>query len=281
MRLRLWRWGFAAAILLGCYCTAQTSSGQATSVAASRISSGEFAIRRSSQDLSVSRQGEDALVLSFKAMAQAEWEKIQQDASGQPMQAERTYHVLSAVGPVLSVEQQFDCDCGGAHPSSTKLFRAYDLSKSSVEHPVIAKLTDIFPQDALLSALRSDPLVAGALKDAGPPPSSLSELLSAIQFKQVQVKECSYSFGADLLTDFAFYSADADYVSVRISLSHAAEVCRGQMTQIGIRLPIPASLKPDVDSAREGKSGFFMQQERKFSVSQPVHFIFTTKNYGK
>jgi hypothetical protein len=180
------------------------------------------------------------------------------------------------------VEEQADCDCGGAHPSSSKRFRAYDLRKSTHEHPAFASLTDIFPEEAVFAALRGDKLVASALKDAeGPAPASLTELLQVIQVKTVPVGECSYYFGADLLTDFAFYSVDNNEVSIRISLSHAAEVCRGQMTQIGIRLPIPAAIKAEIDAASSGKSGFLMKQSKQVSSGAATGFTFSTANYGK
>lgn len=271
------------AILLCCSCVAQNKPTSPAKAADGWLKpSGEFSIRRSAKDISVSpRKSPNSPILSFQAMAQADWEKIQRDASGQTMEAERTYRLLSAVGPYLSVEEQYDCDCGGAHPSSSKRFRAYDLSKSTSDRPTLAKLTDIFPEDAIFSALLRDPLVSGVLKDTSPEPTSLSELLATLQSKQVQVKECPYYFGSDLMTDFAFYSVDADEVSVRISLSHAAEVCRGQMTQIGIRLPVPGAFKVQFDSARAAKSGFLMRKQEKLAMMSQVSFRFATKDYGK
>jgi len=133
-----------------------------------------------------------------------------------------------------------------------------------------------------LTALSSDKLVAGALKDAeGPAPTSLAELLRVIRSKSVQVGECSYSFGSDLLTDFAFYSVEADEVSVRISLSRPAEVCRGQMTQIGIKLPIPAAIGPELTAASGGKSGLLMKQAQRTYAGASTEFTFSTANYGK
>ena len=128
--------------------------------------------------------------------------------------------------------------------------------------------------------------MASALQDpdngaGSPPPASLSELLQAIQSKPVRVGECSYYFSPDAMTNFAFYSAEATDVSVRISLSHASEVCRGQMTQIGIHLPIPASLQTEFDAAKEGKSGFLMAGARRVAAAAETSFTFATKNYGK
>jgi len=70
-------------------------------------------------------------------------------------------------------------------------------------------------------------------------------------------------------------------VAVRISLSHAAEVCRGQMTQIGILLPIPESLKAALEAARSGKSGILLQQANREFASARTSITFATKSYGK
>jgi hypothetical protein len=281
-RLARCRSTFAIAVALCCGYSVSDSAATRSTAAHDiwKATVEDFSIQWSQKDIAVTRAG--APVLSFKAIAQSDWDKISQQASDQPMQSERGYRILSVVGPFLSVEQEDDCDCGGAHPSSSKRFRAFDLGKSSPDHPALASLTDIFPEESILAALRSDKLVAGALKDVeGPAPASLPELVAAIRFKPVQVKECSYYFGADLLSDFAFYSTEGNNVAVRISLSHAAEVCRGQMTQLGILLPIPESLKAKIEAARAGKSGLLLQQAARDFGSEHSTFTFATKSYGK
>jgi hypothetical protein len=289
------RFMFAIAALLLCsYATSDAAAGGpgSSQSGAPQSSSprkmgkttfGDYSIEQSPKDMLVARldkPGEP--ILSFRAMAESDWAMLTKDAPDKPMQSERSYRILSAVGPFLSVEEQDDCDCGGAHPTASRHFRAFDLRKSSRDHPAFTSLTDIFPEEAVFAALRGDKLVASALKDVeDPPPASLPELLKAIQVKPVQVGECSYNFRPDLLTDFAFYSIEADDVSVRISLSHAAEVCRGQMTQIGIRLPIPVSLKSGFDAAREGKSGLLMVRAKRGAEGTSMTFTFSTKDYRK
>lgn len=278
---RSWR-VLATAVVL-CLCSAGlrgVGGGLVPPRAIWKATVGDFSIQWSKSDILVSRAA--ATVLSFKAIAYADWEKISQPAADQPMQSERSYRILSAVGPFLSLEQQDDCDCGGAHPSSSKRFRAFDLSKSSPGHASPAKLTDIFPEQDILGALRNDKLVAEALKvGEGPAPASLAELVGALQFKSVQVKECSYYFGPDLLSNFAFYSVEGNNVAVRISLSQAAEVCRGQMTQLGILLPIPESMKAAIAAAVAAKSGLVMQHAAREFEGQQTTFTFATKSYGK
>ncbi|HEY4765500.1 MAG TPA: hypothetical protein VIH75_17630 [Candidatus Sulfotelmatobacter sp.] len=279
--LARYRYAFAlAAVLLLC---GGSGSAQAASSEAHEIwksSSDGFSIEWTKKDIVVTRA--NAPVLSFEAIAESDWNKISQPAADQPMQSARSYRILSAVGHFLSVEQEDDCDCGGAHPSSSKRFRAIDLSKSAPDRAASTSMTDIFPEGSILSALRGDKLVADALKNLeGPQPASLAELVAVIQFKSVQVKDCSYYFGADLLSDFAFYAVEGNKVAVRISLSHAAEVCRGQMTQLGILLPIPESLKTALEAARSGKSGILLQQANREFASAQTSITFATKGYGK
>ena len=87
--------------------------------------------------------------------------------------------------------------------------------------------------------------------------------------------------GPICLSNFAFYSVQGNNVAVRISLSHAGEVCRGQMTQLGILLPIPESMKAAVAAASAGKSGLLMQRAAREFEGQQTTFTFATKSYGK
>ncbi len=109
-----------------------------------------------------------------------------------------------------------------------------------------------------------------------PTPSSLPDLLKALEFKSVQVGECGYFFDDDLLNNFAFYSVQDDKVAVRISLSHAAEVCRGQITQIGLLLTIPESLKAQLHQAQNRKAGFLMKDAAKLT-----HDAITTYKFSR
>src|SRR5262249_49952437 len=143
---------------------------------------------------------------------------------------------------------------------------AIDLGKTKDNSPSTLSLTDIFPEPQVFTALKADGLVRTALAAKGVPvPSSLPDLLKALEFEAVQVGECSYTFGDDLLGSFAFYSVKDHNVAVRISLSHSAEVCRGQITQIGLQLPVPESLKIQLNQARQRRAGFLMEDAERIS----------------
>ncbi|HXP85872.1 MAG TPA: hypothetical protein VN841_14205 [Bryobacteraceae bacterium] len=239
--------------------------------------SGGFFIEWTSSDLRVSRGlAAGATVLSLEAAARTEWKKIAIDSPGQPMQSQTTYRLLSVAGPLLSVEETFYCDCGGAHPSEVKRFRAIDLRQSKPDQAAPLALTSVFPAGDIFAALAADKVVAAALKDDARKPRSLDELIKALKFQPVPVGDCSFFFGDDLLSSFALYDVQRERAAVRISLSHQAEVCRGQMTQLGILLPIPEAINAGLEAAKGRRAGFLMADDAKVASGARTVFSFST-----
>ena len=133
-------------------------------------------------------------------------------------------------------------------------------------------MTDILPAPEVFSRVASDRMVKAALQNsADPAPKSLTGLLKALQFQSVQSGECSYRFEPDLLHNFAFYNLRAQGVVVRFGLS-AAEVCRGQMTEVGIVVPVPESLKSAVDLAKNRKAGLLAVDAPKAAMTVSFSF---------
>jgi hypothetical protein len=223
-------------------------------------SSGGFHIVWTTSDLRVSRRQNPAEIrLSLRALAQAAWTQMAGEATGQRLDRQITYRLLSVVGPYLSYEEADYCDCGGAHPSAVKRFRAIDLDKTRADRPAPVSLTDLFSDGDVFAALVSDPLVRSVLRDAETPrPTSLAELLDALDYRAVSVGDCGYLFSRELLQSFAFYDLREEKVAVRISLPHAVETCRGEMAQLGLLLPIPGPLKDALEAARRKTDGALM-----------------------
>lgn len=245
--------------------------------------SGEFRIAWTASDLRVSRQDNPSETrFSLRSLAKAAWKKMVAEAAGQRLERQITYRLLSVVGPYLSYEEADDCDCGGAHPSAVKRFRAIDLEKTRADNPVPVSLTDIFSDGDVFAALVSDSLVRSALHDADmPQPSSLAELLDALDYRAVSVGDCGYLFSKELLQNFAFYDLRDGKVAVRISLSHEAEVCRGQMVQLGLLLPIPEKLAGFLDAARRKSGGILMADTAKLFKDTRIGVTFSTaKQYS-
>ncbi len=89
---------------------------------------------------------------------------------------ERRFKILSIVGTLVSFEDQYSDDCGGAHPSADTRFTTVDLSKPDnllyarqEDTPMmnvdlgktgkIIKLTDYFPEQDVLQALLADHII--------------------------------------------------------------------------------------------------------------------------
>jgi hypothetical protein len=179
------------------------------------------------------------------------------------------YRVLSIVGARVSFEHRFWGDCGGAHPQDVTTWTAVDASRGS--QPV--SLASLFPEDGILQALLADRLVKQALQGERVP-ESLDALLKAVAWKRggADPEGCAYSFGDDLLQHFAFHHVEGGQVAVRMGLSHGCEVMRGNLTQIGILLPIPAGLEADVASAASREHGFLMKDVAAIAGDKSTSF---------
>jgi hypothetical protein len=240
-------------------------------------SSGGFSLTWTAGDIRITPAGDAAREISFRHVAQEEWNKLVQDAGGESLSGDTAYRVLSFVGPYLSVETGQYCDCGGAHPTAHRQFQAIDLRGTGPERPKPLMLTELFPEKAILAALKADKVIAAALKEAqAPPPQSLAALVNAVKYQPVHIGDCAYSLSEYFLSEFSLYDVKANKVAVRISVSHAAEVCRGQMTQIGIELQAPDGLTRALQEAKARSSGFLMIDAAKLAGNKDTSFHFST-----
>lgn len=183
--------------------------------------------------------------------------------------ADESYRVLSIVGALVSFENVFGGDCGGAHPQEFSAWTAVDAARGA--QPV--SLATLFPEGAILRALLADRLVKKALQGQRVP-ESLDALLKALAWMKGggEPEGCAYTFGEDLLQHFAFHHVEGGQVAVRIGLSHGCEVMRGNLTQIGILLPIPAGLIADLASAASREHGFLMKDAAAIAGEKSTSF---------
>jgi hypothetical protein len=202
---------------------------------------------------------------------------------------DRTFTVLSVVGSIISLrDNNFSACERAAHPGGETRYTAIDLAREGgvfykqeqmdvdLANPgKVAKLTDIFDETDILNALLADPLVREALAGSESKPRSLGEFVEAFAGASgVTGKHC-YSVAEDMFTRFAFHHLENGKVAVRLGLSGAGP-CREFLTEIGILLPIPASLKTALAQAESGKEGFLMKDQKRISRERTTTFSFET-----
>jgi hypothetical protein len=242
--------------------------------------SGGFTIQWTTGNLVARRATSPArIVFSAKSLAEREWKNIQDDVVVEDRDYSRTFRLLSVVGSIISYDDAEYCDCGGAHPSMSDDYRAIDLAKpggvSDKESGRAARLNDLFPESDLLKALLADPLIRKAVQASKKPePQTLAKLMETILYQEIESGDCGYSAKEDQLSRFAFHHVEGDQVAVRLSLSHAYEICRGQMIEVGILLPIPASLKRSLMLAASGKAGFLLKDQKRIALDRATNFNF-------
>ncbi|MFN3428739.1 MAG: hypothetical protein ACK46X_02170 [Candidatus Sericytochromatia bacterium] len=165
-----------------------------------------------------------------------------------------TASLLSVVGPIVSRQEGRGGFCPGtAHPYAERTMAAVDLSKGAKP----ASLEQYFPSGQILSALLADRIIQQALSGEARP-KTLGALIGALEGKMGP--ECAYGFSSDMLSRYAFHHVKGNRVAVRIGLSHGCEANRGGLTQLGVYLPIPASLAAPLKAAATGKQGFLMER---------------------
>lgn len=259
---------------------AQTQTGSSTADAI--IWSGEsagFRLHWSTSDLIVTKAvAQSPEFLATRQIAVAAWKQYMVDKAPVPYQFERTDTLLSVVGPLISLRTSEYCDCGGAHPTMITTFQAIDLQQSANGSVKVAALSDLFPEADILNALMSDGMVQKALgSQTGRAPPSLAKLLNALADKSVDVRDCSYAFSKELLSQFAIHHLEANQVAIRLALPHSVETCRGKFIQLGILLPIPASLRQHLRAAQARQQGFLMQDVRRIAGSRQTTVTFQSE----
>jgi hypothetical protein len=235
---------------------------------------GNYAIEWSVSALRATRSDTNQIAFDARSDAEAAWARIVERSKGASLKAEFTYRLLSVMGSFLTIEEGEYCDCGGAHPTELKKFRAIQLDRSMFNAPVAASLTELFPSQTIFKALVADSLVHRALgSDAVP--GSLNELLEQLGDQTVKVGECEYSFSRDLMGSFALYSIQDDKVLVRLGLPSAVESCRGRLTQIGITLAVSEANHASFSIEKNSHERLLMADAEQIPRSKLTSFSFS------
>lgn len=163
---------------------------------------------------------------------------------------EASARVKSVVGGIMSLQTSCYYEVPDtAHPGGETRFVAINLAKP--DQPV--KLTDMFPEADVLKALLADRQVKAMLKYHGvkKAPKTLDALFSALELGTVETKWHAYSFSADVLTQFAIHHVEGNNAYVRLGMPSASGADRYAFGQLGLKLRIPAALRPAFTQAQQ------------------------------
>jgi hypothetical protein len=239
-----------------------------------------FLITWTTSDLVATRIGSKGTpAYSARAVAEKSWAEHKADATDMRCGEDREFGIVSVVGIVVTLLDSSGGFCEGtAHPWATSRYVTIDLAQSSKDAPVPARLTDVFPERDVVTALLADKLVKSAL--SGSPnatPKTLLELTTALAGSPLRAGDCEFEFDDRAMTGFAFHHIEGDRVAVRVALPYRNEVCRGMITQLGLLLPIPRHLKEAIEKANDRTAGFLMKDQER--VSRGLSTSFET-SYG-
>jgi hypothetical protein len=201
-------------------------------------------------------------VFSYARWARAAFERdlealAQGEDAGVPLTVrEAEVTPLSWVGPLLSFRERLYTTMPGreAHPAGETRFVALRIDEQAPGGARAVSLADSFEEKVLLRELRKEPRVERAWRE-GKTPVDLAELLGVLSAVEPTVGSECYSFPDDLLSRFCFDQVAGDRVAVRLALVGTA-VCREQLTEIRLLLPVPAALARPLSEASSGQAGF-------------------------
>ena len=276
--MRRVRWWWVGVLALG---------GCWTAVAADRTppatiwsgTSGGATVVWSKDDVVVHRGALDAeVVFSARAEADRGWRKATTTET-RSCSEDRKVQVLSVVGPLVSLSIEADGNCeGAAHPYASHRWSVFDVGRIERGRPLPVRLTALVPESELVAKLAADPLVRKALgAKANPPPQTLTDLFAELAEQPIRVGACDFDFGDDQLNAFAIYGLKGgDRMAIRIALPYRYEVCRGQIAQLGLDLPLPDHLRAELVQAAGRRSGFLLQDLKAVAAGRQTTFRLAT-----
>jgi hypothetical protein len=177
--------------------------------------------------------------------------------------------VLSVVGNLATFYQEELIRCGIA--SWFVRIKTLDLTKAGpnlyrdMEDAPGVLLNDLFPERDILDSLERQPLLKGFLSGRSGEAKNVAELLELVQEEYVRKAFGDYALGPEL-DAFVFRSLTNGRVSVRLFLLPTAGYNASTTEHLDIILPVPNSLKADMEASRLSKGGFFFDsrgRERK------------------
>jgi hypothetical protein len=242
--------------------------------------SNALALRVTSSDLRVERPGAKAPIFSYVRWARAGFERDLEalargeDAGAPLVVREVDVTPLSWVPPLLAFRERLFTTLPGreAHPAGETRFVTLRVDEHELLGARAVSLADYVDEKVLLRELRREQRVERALRD-GVPAVNLADLLGVLADAEPNVGSECYSFPLDLLTRFCFDDVVGSQVAVRLALAGTA-VCREQLTEIRMLVPVPEALVSALAAASSGHAGFIAT--RKPASLGEVHLRMTS-----
>lgn len=187
----------------------------------------------------------------------------QKSADARPPTCSRSVNIqlVAVLGAQVSLRERTTTSCDReAHPSGETRLVTLDFgggaNRGGPPEPRAMVLREVFPERALLAALRANPAIRATFPRRAP--KNLGRLLAAlVESEPVHDGQRCYVFPHDLLTRFAYDRAGARPTSIEVKLGLPGNgICRENLTELSLRLPTPRSLIQPLTRAASGREGF-------------------------
>jgi hypothetical protein len=257
--------------------------------------SGGFEVIWTKSDLAAKSTSTNEIVFSFSSLAKQgflTYENQVKTAQLGKCTYTREARPVSLVGSQLTFSDVYDSSCDSeAHPSSDYRITTVDLRRTSASKytpsvddpasldmaslgPVVA-LTSLFGREEILTKIAADPLLKRYLSAA---PKTLDDIRNALGDEGVKPTKspCSFTLAPDYPTRFSFHHLIGNQLAVRLELSPIGGACRGAKADLGILLAMPPDLRPALDAAAAGRSGFLAKNQPTLPSINKTIVEFTT-----
>jgi len=235
-------------------------------------------IEWSAKHLRVYNSTSKAPVLNIYSYLSSDFRRLSATPHDSYLRSEHAIDVKSLVGNYLSIGDVADLDFHGPHEDVSATFQTFDLQPSKTtktDKPVVVKLTDIFPENAVYQALLEEKTLAQVLTQGNGKPADLAALLKALDGQDVtedgkllsvadQValpttvtgSPLRYHLTAKSPNRFAFYDYSDGIATVHLCLDSG---WTGHTLELAIKLEVPERLRPIFQAAHARTSGFLMK----------------------
>jgi len=236
---------------------------------------GSNTVEWSAKNLRVYISATKAHVLNLYAYFNSDFRRLSTPPHDSYLKVEHDIDLKSVVGNYLSISDVADVDFHGPHEDVSAIFQTFDLRPGKLSKPVLAKLTDLFPESAVYQALLQEKSLAQVLTQGYGKPADLAALLKALDGQDVtedgklltvadQValpttvagSPRRYHFTAESPNRFALYDYADGTATVHLCLDSGRT---GHTLELAIKLEVPERLRPIFEAAHTRKSGFLMK----------------------